>query len=119
MTVESSMRSIWFTIRINMKNKARYLCPTDATSIRVEQSNIADEMLFVVGGKALGGRCQVCDWRFKRWFPHRTSHLSNGAKRLTTRFNYYSWDRFMRVNRFTPTGRILPPRKTMGRRGAS
>jgi hypothetical protein len=73
MAVESSLRSIWFTSRIKMKNQARCFCPTDATCIRVEQSKIADEMLFVVEGEALGGRCQVCDWRFKRSCPHGTS----------------------------------------------
>jgi hypothetical protein len=73
MAVVGTSRSDRFKIRINMKNSPRCFGPIEATCINIEQSKIGDEMFFVVGSKALGGRCQVCDLPIKQWFPHRTS----------------------------------------------
>ena len=84
---ERSPRAVGVAVRVNMQDDPRDIAPVGTVRIGIEQAQIRDEMLLVVGGNRWIGRGQISDiriassWVFLRRgydTQHTTSATASG-----------------------------------------
>ena len=66
--------SFWLPIRVDVKNDAGDLTPIGGLGGRIEEAQVRDEMLLVVGREHGRVWCGVSDGRIKRWLLHLGSN---------------------------------------------
>ena len=79
---ERSPRAVGVAVRVNMQDDPRDIAPVGTVRIGIEQAQVRDEMLLVVGGDRWIGWGQISDIRIERRLLHGRS-CDEGTTRST------------------------------------
>ena len=82
--IERSSRTSRLKFRIKVEHKSGDLAPIRTLAVGIEQPQIGDDVLLVVGRQGRIGRRQIGNVRIKRWLSQKTPRFV-GVQRSATR----------------------------------